>query len=126
MATIRRHPVPSDSFRADAPLNDLLLKQLEHFVEVAKRLPAELRVDMPVPLPQDSAAAERYIAAVTERLISRKRPPLTVVRRSRRRRTTPGISIAAIAETPKSPRASRASKPRKSKSSKTPKKRSDA
>jgi len=126
MATIRRYPVPSDSFRADAPLNDLLLKQLEHFVEVAKSLPAELRVDMPVPSPQDSAAAEHYIAAVTERLMSRKRPPLAVVSRSPRRRTKPGISIAAVAETPKSPRARRASKPRKSKSKKTPKKRSGA
>jgi hypothetical protein len=126
MATIRRHPVPSDSFRADAPLNDLLLKQLEHFAHVAERLPAKLRVDMPVPSPQDSAAAARYIAEITERLMSRKRPPLTVVSKPRRKRTTPGISIAAAAETLGTPRVKRKSKSRKSKSRKTTKKSSGA
>jgi hypothetical protein len=126
MATIRRHPVPSDSFRADAPLNDLLLKQLEHFVHVAERLPAKMRVTMPVPAPDDSAAAARFIAEVTERLMSRKRPPLTVVSKPRSKRTTPGISIAAAAEAPATPRVKRKSKPRKSKSRKSPKKSSGA
>lgn len=121
MATIRRHPIPSDSFRADAPLNDLLLKQLEHFVHVAERLPAAMRADMPIPSPQDSAAVARYIAAMTARLMSRKRPPLTVVSKTRRRRT--GISIAASAEKPDIPSAKRkrksTSKPDKSKPDKS-------
>ena len=128
MATIRRHPVPSESFRADAPLNDLLLKQFEHFVHVAERLPAKMRVTMPVPSPQDSSAAARYIAEVTERLVSRKRPPLTVVRKPRRKRTAPGISMAAAAETPGTPRVKRTNKnkPPGSKSRKTPKTSSGA
>ena len=126
MATIRRHPVPSDSFRTDAPLNDLLLKQLEHFVHVAERLPAEMRPDMPVPSPQDSAATARYIAAVTKRLMSRKRLPLTIVSKPRRKRTTRGISIAAAAETPETSPAKRTRKPRKRKSKKHPKKSSGA
>jgi hypothetical protein len=126
MATIRRHPVPTESFRADAPLNDLLLKQFEHFVHVAERLPAKMRLTMPVPSPQDSAAAARYIAEVTERLMSRKRPPLTVVSQPRRKRTARGVSIAAAAETSTNPRVKRKNKPRKSKSRKTPKKSSGA
>lgn len=119
MATIRRHPIPSDSFRADAPLNDLLLKQLEHFVHVAERLPAAMRADMPIPSPQDSAAAARYIAAMTVRLMSRKRTPLTVVNKTRRKRATTGISIAASAEKPDIPPAKDISKSHKSKASKS-------
>lgn len=126
MATIRRHPVPPDSFRPEAPLNDLLHKQLEHFIHAAERLPVELRVELPAPSPDDSAGAARFIAAVTERLMSRKRPPLTVVNRSRRIRTKPGISIAAAAEMPHTQPAKHISKRRKSKSRKQPKKSSGA
>jgi hypothetical protein len=98
MATIRRHPVPPDSFRPDAPLNDLGREQLKHFVHVAERLPPELRVDMPIPSPEDGHAANRFIAAVTDRLLSRKPPALKVVAKRRRKPTSTGISIAAGAE----------------------------
>ncbi len=98
MATIRRHTVPADSFQPDAPLNDLGKKQLEHFIEVAKGLPMELRVDMPIPSPEDSLAAGRFIAAVTERLMSRKRPALKLVGKRRRKPASTAISIAAGAE----------------------------
>jgi hypothetical protein len=98
MATIRRHPVPPDSFRPDAPLNDLGREQLKHFVHVAERLPPELRVDMPIPSPEDGHAANRFIAAVTDRLLSRKPPALKVVAKRRRKPASTGISIAAGAE----------------------------
>lgn len=74
MATIRRHTVPADSFQPDAPINDLGREQLKHFIHVAERLPLNLRVDLPIPSPEDSVAVGRFIAAVTERLMSRKRP----------------------------------------------------
>jgi hypothetical protein len=98
MATIRRHPVPPDSFQPDAPLNDLGRKQLEHFIHAAERLPPELRVDMPIPSPEDTPAANRFIAAVTERLMSRKAPALKLVAKHRRKPASSGISIAAGAE----------------------------
>jgi hypothetical protein len=100
MATIRRHPVPPDSFHPDAPLNDLGRKQLEHFIHVAERLPPKLRLDMPMPSPDDGLAVSRFIAAVTERLMTRKQPPLTLVGKRRRKPASTGISIAAGAEVP--------------------------
>lgn len=110
MATIRRHPVPPDSFRPDAPLNDLGREQLKHFVHVAERLPPELRVDMPIPSPEDGHAANRFIAAVTDRLLSRKPPALKVVAKRRRKPASTGISIAAGAEEVHSQRAKSKSK----------------
>jgi hypothetical protein len=110
MATIRRHPVPPDSFQPDAPLNDLGREQLKHFVHVAERLPPELRVDMPIPSPEDGHAANRFIAAVTERLLSRKPPALKIVAKRRRKPASTGISIAAGAEEVHSQRAKSKSK----------------
>jgi hypothetical protein len=107
MATIRRHSVPSDSFQPDAPLNDLGREQLKHFIHVAERLPPELRPDMPIPSPEDSVAANRFIATVTERLLSRKRSPLTLVGKRTRKPASTGISIAAGAEVPHPKRAKR-------------------
>jgi len=69
MATIRRHSIPSDSYAPDRPLNDLMREQLTHFIHVEERLPPEQRVSLPIPSPDDSAAANRFIAAVTERLM---------------------------------------------------------
>jgi hypothetical protein len=100
MATIRRHPVPPDSFHPDAPLNDLGREQLKHFIHVAERLPPNLRVDMPIPSPDDGLAVSRFIAAVTERLMTRKQPPLTLVGKRRPKPASTGISIAAGAEVP--------------------------
>jgi hypothetical protein len=113
MATIRRHPVPPDSFHPDAPLNDLGREQLKHFIHVAERLPPELRVDMPIPSPEDSVAASRFIAAVTERLMSRKPSPLSVVPKRRRKPASTGISIAAGAKEQHPQRAKRKRKTRK-------------
>jgi hypothetical protein len=110
MATIRRHPVPPDSFQPDAPLNDLGREQLKHFVHVAERLPPELRVDMPIPSPEDGHAANRFIAAVTERLLSRKPPALKIVAKRRRKPASTGISMAAGAEEVHSQRAKSKSK----------------
>jgi hypothetical protein len=98
MATIRRHPVPADSFQPDAPLNDLGREQLKHFIHVAERLPLKLRVDLPIPSPEDSVAVGRFIAAVTERLMSGKRPALKLVGKRRRKPASTVISIAAGAE----------------------------
>lgn len=106
MATIRRHPVPADSFQPDAPLNDLGREQLKHFIHVAERLPLKLRVDLPpIPSPEDSLAVGRFIAAVTERLMSGKPPALKLVSKRPRKPASTGISIAAGAEEVLPPRA---------------------
>src|SRR3954463_178118 len=119
MATIRRHPVPADSFQPDAPLNDLGRQQLEHFLHAAEPLPHKLRVDMPIPSPEDSLAAGRFIASVTERLLRRKRPALKLVGERRRKPPSTGISIAAGAEEVHPPRAKRKSKPKSKDKSKS-------
>lgn len=111
MATIRRHPVPTDSFRPDGPLNDLGRKQLEHFIHVAERLPTDLRVDLPIPSPEDGRAAGNFIAAVTERLMSRKRAPLMVVGKRRRKQPSTSITLAAAADAEPRRRSSRKRKP---------------
>ncbi len=103
MATIRRHPVPPDSYDPNRPLNDLNREQLAHFVEVAQRLPPSLRVPMPIPSPDDAAGANNFIAVVTDRLMSVKRSPLKLVRKDKRKSPAPQIAIAAQAETPVSP-----------------------
>lgn len=127
MATIRRHSVPSDSFQPDAPLNDLGREQLKHFIHVAERLPPELRPDMPIPSPEDSVAANRFIANVTERLMAGKQPPLTLVPKRRRKPAPTGLSIAAGAEVPRPQRAKHKPKPKaktKAKTRKHPPKKS--
>lgn len=85
MATIRRHRVPADSYDPSRPLNDLGRDQLKHFIHVAERLPPELRVDLPIPSPEDGLACSRFIGAVTEKLMSRKQPRLKVVSRQGRK-----------------------------------------
>ena len=39
MATIHKHPVPTDSYDPKRPLNDLLIAQFEHFKHIARSLP---------------------------------------------------------------------------------------
>ena len=104
MVTIRRYPVPPDSYNPDGPLNDLMRSQLDHFVHVAKLLPQQLQVTVPVPSGDDAAAANRFVAAVTEQLMSVKKPLPRLVRKRATRSRTPGLALAASAETPKSPR----------------------
>jgi hypothetical protein len=120
MATIRRHPVPPDSFQPGAPLNDLGREQLKHFIHVAERLPPELRVDMPIPSPEDGHAAGRFIAAVTDRLISRKSPALKLVAKRRRKPASTRIDIAAAAEVAHPERAKPKRKTRKYPPKKSP------
>jgi hypothetical protein len=69
LATIKRHPVPQDSYNPDRPLNDLGRDQLKHFAHVEHHLPPKHRVGMPVPSPEDGPAATRFIAAVTAKLM---------------------------------------------------------
>ncbi|MGA2350596.1 MAG: hypothetical protein ABSF70_09215 [Terracidiphilus sp.] len=104
MVTIRRYPVPADSYNPNGPLNDLMRSQLEHFVEVAKRLPPQLQVNVPVPSADDAPAASRFIAAVTQQLMSVKKSPIRLVKKPAAKTQTPGLAIAASAEPSKSPR----------------------
>jgi hypothetical protein len=104
MVTIRRYPVPLDSYNPNGPLNDLMRSQLEHFAHIADRLPPHLQVKVPVPSADDTVAAHQFIAAVTEQLMSVKKSPLLLVKKRAARTRTPGLAIAASAETPKSPR----------------------
>ena len=73
MATIHRHPVPTDSYDPKRPLNDLLVAQLEHFKHIAKSLPSDLRNTVPAePSTEDREGADRFIAAVTGIHVRRK------------------------------------------------------
>jgi hypothetical protein len=105
MVTIRRYPVPLDSYNPNGPLNDLMRSQLEHFAHVADRLPPELQVKEPVPSADDAHSAHQFIAAVTEQLMSvKKSPPRLLVKKRASRTQTSNLAIAASAETPKSHR----------------------
>ena len=98
MVTIRRHPVPANSYDPDRPLNDLLLAQLDHFKHIAEALPADARAKIPAfPPLDDRAAVDRFIAAVTQLHVGRKqlRPQLV---RSKPRPQPGTIAIAAVAE----------------------------
>lgn len=99
MVTIRRHPVPADSYDPDRPLNDLLLAQFEHFKHVAQRLPPEVRSTIPAePSTNDREGVDRFIAAITGAFVSKKieRPQLVKVTRRRKQPVT--LAIAASAE----------------------------
>jgi hypothetical protein len=115
MVTIRRHPVPADSYHPDRPLNDLVRHQFDHFVEVAKKHPAILKMNLPVPPPDDVAAVSQFMAVVTGQLMSLKKQPLKLVskRRKKPQTTAPTVALAAAAEPPTSPKAR--SKPKKPK-----------
>jgi hypothetical protein len=101
MATVKRHPVPQDSYKPDRPLNDLMLAQLEHFVDAARHLPPDLRAGLVEPSPADAAASSRYIAAVTAALLSQRKPAITLVssrpRRASRAQPAEGLALAAAA-----------------------------
>src|ERR1039458_2849958 len=73
MVTIRRHPVPTDSYDPKRPLNDLLVAQFDHFKHIAEALPPEVRSAIPAtPSPDDREAVDRFIAAITGYHVSRK------------------------------------------------------
>lgn len=104
MSTVRRHPVPADSYEPDRPLNDLGRDQLKHFLHVADRLPKKVRSQLPpAPSPEDGMAAGRFIAAVTQALLQRRRPSLKFVSRPVPKRKPPALSLAAAAEAPSAP-----------------------
>ncbi len=103
MATIRRHPVPSDSYDPKRPLNDLLVAQLEHFKHIAKSLPAELQKAIPVqPSIEDREGVDRFIAAVTGVHVRRKIAKSRLVAMPVRRKMPVTLDLAAVAgEQPK-------------------------
>jgi hypothetical protein len=132
MATIRRYPVPADSFVPDRPLNDLLQAQLEHFRKVEHRLPRRvqptLHPDMPPPSPKDAAASNHYIATMTnlirERAQNPAAKPLLVTKAARPPRIMPaGLAIAASESHPQKSAAAKKKKkatPHKPKKSRKP------
>jgi hypothetical protein len=102
MATIRRHPVPSDSYQPDRPLNDLVRSQFEHFREVAGKHPEVLKMNLQVPSHDDVAGVSQFMAAVTGQLMSLKTQPLKLVskRRNKPQATAPTVGLAAVTEPP--------------------------
>jgi hypothetical protein len=103
MVTIRRHPVPADSYDPNRPLNDLLLAQLDHFKHIAKGLPAELQNTIPSePSIEDREGVDRFIAAVTGVHVSRKKAkPLLVAKPGAKtvsRKQSVTLDLAAVAE----------------------------
>lgn len=103
MTTIRRHPVPADSYDPNRPLNDLLIAQLEHFKHVAQGLSSDLRSAVPAePSLDDREGVDRFIAAVTGVHVQRKKAKPRLVAKPARRRQPVTLDIAASAEeTPK-------------------------
>jgi hypothetical protein len=99
MATIRRHPVPAESYEPNRPLNDLGRDQLKHFIHAASRLPTGQRADLPPePSAEDGLEAGKFIAAVTTKLLRIRRSPLQLVKKKSGNAPTAGMSLAAAAE----------------------------
>lgn len=99
MATIRRHPVPADSYDPKRPLNDLLVAQLEHFKHIAKSLAPEIRSTAPAePELDDREGVDRFIATITSIHLSRKREKPRLVARRVRRKQPVTLDIAASGE----------------------------
>ena len=74
MATIHKHPVPTDSYDPKRPLNDLLVAQLEHFKHIAKSLSSDLRITVPAePSIEDREGVDRFVEAITGVHVSRKK-----------------------------------------------------
>jgi glycine cleavage system protein P-like pyridoxal-binding family len=99
MVTIRRHPVPTDSYDPKRPLNDLLVAQLEHFKHIAKTLPSDVRNTVPAePSIEDREGVDRFIAAVTRVHVSRKKATPRLVAKPPRRKQPVTLDLAAAAE----------------------------
>ena len=99
MATIRRHPVPADSYDPKRPLNDLLVAQLEHFKHIAKSLPSDVRNTVPAePSIEDREGVDRFIAAVTGVHVRRKKEKPRLVAKPTRRKQPVTLDLAAAAE----------------------------
>jgi hypothetical protein len=99
MATIRRHPVPTDSYDPKRPLNDLLVAQLDHFKHIAKNLPSDVRNTVPAePSIEDREGVDLFIAAVTGIHVSRKKATLRLVTKPPRRKQPVTLDLAAAAE----------------------------
>ena len=99
MATIHRHPVPTDSYDPKRPLNDLLVAKLEHFKHIANSLPSDLRNTVPAePSIEDREGVDRFIAAITGVHVSRKKATLQLVAKPVRRKQLVMLGLAAAAE----------------------------
>src|ERR1700744_1079734 len=99
MATIHKHPVPTDSYDPKRPLNDLLVAQFEHFKHISKRIPSDIRTTGPVePLMEDREGVGRFIAAVTGFHGSRKKAIPRLVAKPVRRKQSVTVNLAAAAE----------------------------
>jgi hypothetical protein len=99
MATIRRHPVPVDSYDPKRPLNDLLVAQFEHFKHIAKGLTPELRNTVPAePSIDDREGVDRFIAAITGVHVRRKIGKPRLVAQPARRRQPVTLALAASAQ----------------------------
>ncbi len=96
---------PLRAFRKDRPLSDLLKQQLKHFQHVESRLPAERRSNFTAAEIYTPEGAARYIAFLTATLRNPStpvHPRVTAVktlepRRSKAKRSTTGLALAAAA-----------------------------
>jgi hypothetical protein len=110
MVTIRRHPVPNDSYDPRRPLNDLLIAQLDHFKHIVKSIPPELSGAIPAePSLADRDGVDKFIAAITRVHVSRKKEKPRLVAKPARRKQPVTLDLAAAAE----------EKPKKTRSSKS-------
>lgn len=99
MATIRKHPVPTDSYDPKRPLNDQLVAQLELFKHIAKNLSSDLRNTVPAePSIEDREGVDRFIKAITGVHVSRKKTKPQPVAKPVRRKQPLTLKLAAGAE----------------------------
>ena len=99
MATIHKHPVPTDSYDPKRPLNDLLIAQFEHFKHIARSLPSDLRNVVPNESSlDDREGVDRFIAAVTDVHVSRKKAKPQLVAKPAGPRQPGTLNLVAAAE----------------------------
>jgi ribosomal protein RSM22 (predicted rRNA methylase) len=99
MVTIRRHPVPTNSYDPKRPLNDLLVAQFEHFKHIAHSLPLDIHNSVPAePSIEDREGVDRFIAAVTGVHVSRKKAAPRLVAKPAPRKKPVTLDLAAAAD----------------------------
>jgi hypothetical protein len=95
---------PKQAFNKHRRVSDLIRKQVVHFKHIEQKLPEHLRAALPQHHVVTEEDAARYIAPMTELLMSlnslAQQPSVTPIRKSKQpsRTKSSGLSLAASAE----------------------------
>ena len=118
MEPIRVPAPPKEAFNKHRRVSDLIRKQVHHFKHLEQKLPEHVREQIPQHHVVTEDDAARYIAAMTQVLLSGEgqaheaRAKTAIVRRTPAKAASGGLSLAAATETAGKSR-SRSSKPKK-------------